>query len=455
MPVWQQLYHSRLYRACAVVPGCFFDEERWFGDRGTGSDLLLVDTVQFGHSATQKFLTLNLFQPGNRPGYFYYIPLLAAERPVPFREHLFARDGFYFYEGVSIPEYIHLIEEQVPGEASYSTSRGRFQFEAYHGFGEPGFTVYGHSSNSLLFISRRYLLKNYRRIHPGVNPELKIGLALAKRNAAEVPNVFGALRYQDETEYTLAVIQEYVENQGTGWELWGILLKEESPGVEERLVRQAYRLGGAIAGLHHHLACFSRSEGKYDQLDGHDLAERLERLIESLRREEAGLLRERTATALAKLEGLGSMLQGNDLGDRFRVHGDLHLEQVLKIEPGWKIIDFEGEPLKSIAERENYDSPLKDLASMLRSVSYRVHTLGTNAGLIMREGLIASGLVRGYLDSYRESLSTYLPSEEKLHQLLVFFQLERAVYECQYELQYRPDWLPIPLNGLSRLLEQI
>jgi trehalose synthase-fused probable maltokinase len=457
MPTWQQLYNSRLQRACAAVSGAYFREERWFADRGIQQQLLLEDSIQFGQAASQSFLSFNLFRPAAAPGYFYFIPLLALEKTPAFdREHLFEAEGFFFYDGVSTPQYIELIEQLLERGGVFETGRGQFRFEAFGEFREPGFSVQGHSSNSLLFVTHRYLIKNYRRIYPGVNPELAINTALTRLHAEEVPAVLGAVSYRAAAEYTLGIIQQFIPNRGSGWEVWGELLGAEGPETEEELVRESYSLGATLAGMHQKMALIARSENRFQPFTAADLRSRVAKLTALLEHSGSGWLGEGNAAVSVALNQLEKDLRQGALGFQYRIHGDLHLEQVLKTEPGWKVIDFEGEPLKSIAERENYDSPLKDLASMLRSISYRVHTAGGGAEwMATREQLLVSGLINGYREAGRELALDFLPDGAPFDKLLLLFQLERALYECEYEQRYRPEWLPIPLRGLLKLVETI
>ena len=181
-----------------------------------------------------------------------------------------------------------------------------------------------------------------------------------------------------------------------------------------------------------------------------DLENRIAQLTKDIKRGLTSFLK--NESILAKLAEVKARLSKGNLGAKFRIHGDLHLEQVIKTEQDWIILDFEGEPLKSIPERENFDSPLKDLASMLRSISYRINGGAIEGSQSEIEAGICSGLIKGYLESCREAMVDFLPEEPLFSHLLTLFQIERAVYECFYESQYRPDWLWIPRTGLQKLI---
>ncbi len=457
MSNWQPLYNPRLQRACATLPGKIFKEERWYADRGTEQQLILEDSLQFGNPSGQTFLSFNLFRPESRPGYFYFIPLLALEQPGLLfqREHFFENEGFFFYDGIATPEYIHLIEDLLARGGVFNALRGKFYFKPLGGFFEPGFAVHGRSSNSLLFVTHQYLIKNYRRLYPGANPELTLYLALTKLQSDEVPAILGSIVYQASQEYTLGIVQQFIANQGSGWEVWGELLAQSDANTEEILFRQAYRLGTVMAGLHRKLAQIARAEQRIQPLTLEGLRHRFHAFFDGLS-QYSEILKSHHGRVIATLRQFMAEFSESDLGQQFRIHGDLHLEQVLKTEPGWKVIDFEGEPLKSIVERENYDSPLKDLASMLRSISYRVYTISQEPSWVAtNENLLVSGLVNGYLETCQELGIDFLPCSESFAKLLLFFQVERVVYECDYEMKYRPDWLDVPLQGLLALVGQM
>ncbi len=456
MSNWQPLYNPRLQRACATLPGKFFKEERWYADRGTEQQLILEDSLQFGNSSGQTFLSFNLFRPESRPGYFYFIPLLALEQPGLLfqREHLFENEGFFFYDGIATPEYIRLIEDLLANGGVFNALRGKFYFNPLGGFFDPGFTVHGRSSNSLLLVTHQYLIKNYRRIYPGVNPELTLYLALTKLQSDEVPAILGSIVYRASQEYTLGIVQQFIANQGSGWEVWGELLAQNEPDTEI-LFRQAYRLGAVMAGLHRKLYQIARSEGRIQPLTPEDLRRRFQPFFDGVV-QYSEIFQSHHERVIATMRQFMAEFGAADLGQQFRIHGDLHLEQVLKTEPGWKVIDFEGEPLKSIVERENYDSPLKDLASMLRSISYRVYTISQEPGWVAtHEHLLVSGLVNGYFETCQEFGAAFLPRSDSFAKLLLFFQVERVVYECDYERKYRPDWLDVPLQGMLALIGQM
>ncbi len=453
MADWELAGNSGLSKLYTTLPTTFFQRERWFADRESDNRIELVDTLEFKKTdCGDGFLTLNLFKTLPSAGYYYFIPFLITRSVNHKRKIVFKKNGLYFYDPVPTYEYVSLLEQLVETQTSLSALHGCFQFQPFRNLNEPRLYSSGSTSNSLLFVTRNYLIKNFRRVYPGVNPELKVSSALTKLGSSQIPEVYGTFNYQAQNEYTLGIFMEMVDNSGTGWERWGRILKRLSSETEELLYKESGLLGKALGYLHRDLAFVAREGSSYSKLYPSDIERRIDQLTIDIKKGLAGFLE--SDLILLKLKGLKTQLTNanENLGSKFRIHGDLHLEQVIKTEEGWVVLDFEGEPLKSIPERENFDSPLKDVASMLRSISYLVHEGGTERNQLEIEEKISSGLIDGYLKSCREGNADFLPDELLFSRLLSLFQIERAVYECFYESKYRPDWLWIPRTGLQRLV---
>ncbi len=452
MAVWNLAGDSGLKTLFSSLPAALFQKERWFADRGLQNEISLVDSAQFLRTGpAESALTLNLYQTQPFCGCFYYLPFLITKSRDRDDNTFFEKNGYCFYDAIPTNEYISLVEELIQNRAIIPTSEGSFHFKPYRNLNEPRFCLQGGTSNSLLFVTRSYLLKNYRRIYPGINPELKVSAALTKIGSKQIPEIYSFFNYQSQSEYTLGVIMEAVENSGSGWERWGRFLYSLSPENEKVLCQEANQLGKALAILHRDLSIIAGEGREYGSFNQDDLEKRVANIINNLQEDLEG--QSQIVSINSKLTEVKKSLSQRNLGGKFRIHGDLHLEQIIKTTDGWRILDFEGEPLKSISERENYDSPLKDLASMLRSISYRFNGGVTNFQEI--EEKVSTNLIEGYFRSYREINADFLPEREEFRSLLTLFQIERAVYECLYESKYRPDWLWIPQTGLARLIQSL
>ena len=459
MALWLTVNEPSIKLFYTNLPSRYFDELRWFADRCRETTLNLIDTIQFQKAeAEHTYLTINLFGITPQAEYFYHIPLLITPRTINMEQHpLFTNDQYAFYDAIITPDYLSLLQELLREEkTTINGIQGAFSFQAQLELVLTPVRLIGSTSNSLIALGNQVLIKNYRRLYPGVNPELRLYAGLGKLFSKPIPLLYGFLNYYSTQEYTLGIIQELITAQGSGWEVWGELICRSSLNDQTAyLTQQALDLGETLAELHQDLATYSQSTGSLQPFTTLEFESRVQNLSTRLK-EDLGNLRAESLDAVAFFLGsLSERLQDRSLGLKFTIHGDLHLEQVLKTESGWKMIDFEGEPLKSITERECYDSPLKDLASLLRSISYRVRSLTTLAEVgYDAEELLSQAILTGYLAGCERLQVGFLPPAAELEVLVTFFQLERAVYECHYEYQYRPDWLAIPLAGLINLCNQ-
>jgi trehalose synthase-fused probable maltokinase len=143
------------------------------------------------------------------------------------------------------------------------------------------------------------------------------------------------------------------------------------------------------------------------------------------------------------------------VGRVIRHHGDFHLGQTLWADDDWYLLDFEGEPARSLSERRRKRSPLRDVAGMLRSITYAV-----SAAQLVRGARIPDGWEtrarETYLAAYLDTVDPGLlpPTREAIDRLVTVFELERTMYELRYDLNNRPEWVQVPVAGILRLLEQ-
>jgi len=154
-------------------------------------------------------------------------------------------------------------------------------------------------------------------------------------------------------------------------------------------------------------------------------------------------------------EQLRMLTHAGSAGKSIRTHGDYHLGQTLWAEDDWVILDFEGEPARSISERRRKRSPLRDVAGMLRSFAYAASASSLARGIEAPEGWEDQARSR-FLDGYLETVDpVLLPSGQlAIERMLAVYELEKAVYELRYELDNRPDWVGIPVAGIQRLIDQ-
>jgi maltose alpha-D-glucosyltransferase/alpha-amylase len=340
----------------------------------------------------------------------------------------------------------------------------------------------GQSSNTTVRVGEMFFLKFYRRLQPGINPELEIGRYLTE--VVRFPNIVpvaGAAEYRnpDGRVVTLALLQAFVMNQGDGWDYTvnylirfleerrtDVAMAEDAHGAYLELVKT---LATRTAELHRALATPTSDEAfSPEPIRPEDVSAWLEN-IRAEANKTFDMLKERVsqhpeAQQLlsrrdAFLERLAAAVSNAPQGLKIRHHGDYHLGQVLLKRNDFIIVDFEGEPARPLAERRIKHSPLRDVAGMLRSFTYARRTAMQRCSLQSAddcsrweslvekwESEVRNTFVVTY-DSIARPAGIY-ESLDAVMPLLRLFEVEKALYETRYELGNRPDWLPIPLRAL-------
>ncbi|MFF7288646.1 maltokinase N-terminal cap-like domain-containing protein [Streptomyces griseorubiginosus] len=339
--------------------------------------------------------------------------------------------GLTVYDALHDPRSAQLLLERLrqPGAA------GPLRFERAPSVpvpaGLPPRLLEAEQSNSSLVYGDEFILKVFRRIQPGVNPDLEVPVALAGQGCRRVPAPVAWFRTTHPQEATLGVLQPYLRNASDGWTL---ALHALASGDDFTV--QAHELGRAMAEVHLALAAAFPGDGVHGD-NGSTAAAMAERLdsaahsVPALRPFVPGL---RSAFAALATCDAGPPAQ--------RVHGDLHLGQVLRAGREWFVIDFEGEPSRPLAERCTAQSPVRDIAGMLRSFDYAARQRRPWRPEWARR--CRESFCGGYA-----ALAGWDP--RKKHGLLRAYETDRAVYEVLYEARHRPDWLPVPMAAIERL----
>jgi maltokinase len=326
----------------------------------------------------------------------------------------------------------------------------------------PGKLLSAEQSNSSLVFANRLILKLFRLLEPGENPELEVTRALA---GAGFEACAAPLGWIEGLGSTLGILQRYYAGGVDGWKLATERVAdhyESSDGDPGNFATDAGALGRLTAELHAAMATAlpKVAEGQPD------LGRLSARLLGQLT-QVAALVPELAGQRHA-IEEVYTKAEAAGGGSRYlqRIHGDYHLGQVLKRGDRWIVLDFEGEPARSLEERRRLASPLQDVAGMLRSFDYAAFqplVLGedpdtpgpTRDELARFEGPAAAWIEanrNAFLDGYlaRTGDTGWLAGDHEL--LLRAFELDKAVYEVMYEARHRPPWLQIPLGGIRRLL---
>jgi trehalose synthase-fused probable maltokinase len=313
-------------------------------------------------------------------------------------------------------------------------------------------------SNSSVVFDDELILKVYRRVEAGINPELELLRFLTEQGFPHVPALAGWYSYAGPLlDGTLGILQAYVPNGTDGWAFaLGSML--ENPADFLARVR---RLGEVTGTLHACLgsdptdATFCPETPSQESLGilTATVDEEIERIFLELPEDDVSLdpIRGR-GEEVRELLRLRS--QAGSSGKLIRAHGDYHLGQVLWNGDDWVVLDFEGEPARSIPERRRKRSPLRDVAGMLRSFAYVVSAAHLQRGVAAPEDWETRAREE-FLEGYYQEMDAtgLLPGgHEATNRILSIFELEKAVYELRYELNNRPDWVAIPVAGIERLL---
>jgi maltose alpha-D-glucosyltransferase/alpha-amylase len=532
---WETLMEGK-HRAILerrVLPR-YLKAQRWFGAKsGTLETVSIRDWATVIEGPDASYLTSVRAYTSDGQYSIYIVPValavgeageaLARENPRAVLAHVHGPGGTaVLYDATAHDAFCQRLLDLAAGAEELKTQTGRLRGVPTSVVG----TVVGEGShlpvrrgaseqsNTTLFFGDRLLLKLFRRIEPGVNPDFEIGRFLTEKTTfPRVPKTAGAIEYRKSRSEpaTLAILQELVPNQGQGWEwILGVLGRyyDQVTGEAHRLeriesprghlldlsdaeppedvfevvgtaLRSAQVLGRRTAELHLALASEPGDPAfAPEPLTADDLAGAAERLRENAR-EVFQTLREKLDSLDPAVRPLAErVLQGSQAliervsappseeGDliKIRCHGDYHLGQVLWQENDFIILDFEGEPARSLAERRAKQSPLKDVAGMLRSFEYAAYSELLNQTRDRPDAfdrlepwarIWRTWTSAAFLREYRQTAApgSLLPATTSAAcHLLDFFMLDKLVFELLYELSYRPDWVRIPLLGIVQLV---
>jgi maltokinase len=313
-------------------------------------------------------------------------------------------------------------------------------------------------SNTSIVFDDKLVLKAFRRVEAGDNPELEMLRFLSERDFPHVAELGGWYQYEGELmDATFGVVQRFVPNARDGWEL----ALDELGDDPERFVTRLRDLGAVIGRMHTVLAS-DPTDPAFAPEDPSDeslalLTATIDEEIESLFLElpEIDAVAPIAGHAAEVRDRLQLLSHVGARGKLIRTHGDLHLGQTMLGDEGWVVLDFEGEPARPLLERRRKRSPLRDVAGMLRSFAYAASASELQRGLTAPDGWEERAR-ESFLAGYLEAVDSVLmpPGEPPTRTMLSIFELEKAVYELRYELNNRPDWVGIPVAGIARLLEE-
>jgi trehalose synthase-fused probable maltokinase len=442
---------------------------RWFGSKTREvSHIDVAEAILLRSEAPQLVLALVEARFGEGTHETYQLPLGVRPASDGWTEGVIAQlDDQTVYDALVDPahgrELLHRMRggDQITAGDGEATGTLRFRWAEGADAGIGGTVdvrpVGVEQSNSSVVFGDRLILKAFRRIEPGINPELELLRFLSRRGFEHIAPLAGWYEFEGRLlDATLGILQEYLAGASDGWELVLDGLEHEPDALIDRL-----RALGAVTGeMHSALGsdagdpAFAPEEPSMEALAllTADVDEQIERIFVDLPDTEAlAPIAGRGQDVRELLQNLSHLGAG---GRVIRTHGDLHLGQTMLTDRGWVILDFEGEPARPLPERRRKRPPLRDVAGMLRSFSYAAAGSGILRGRPAPEDWEERAR-EAYLEGYFEHADASLlpPGQGAIDQLLAVFELEKAVYELRYELNNRPDWVAIPVAGILRLLD--
>jgi maltokinase len=439
---------------------------RWFGSKAADvSHVGVLDSMEF--PAGEPALMLALVEARFPTGTHSIYQLLFGLRPAGegwTAGRVEDVNGATVYDAFSDPQACVRLGGLLAEQATVHGDRAEVNFYWLEGGAPPGpdsrvRAMGAEQSNSSIVFDDTYVLKAFRRLEAGDNPELEMLRFLTERRFPHIAELVGWFDYSGELmNATLGVVQRFVSDGRDGWEL----ALDELGSDPEAFVARMEELGTVIGAMHSALAsdpadpAFAPEEPSQEStsLITATIDEEIERLFVDLPSDNVDLqpIVHRGEEVRDRLSLLSHVGAGGKL---IRHHGDLHLGQTLLAPDRWIVLDFEGEPARPLLERRRKRSPLRDVAGMLRSFAYAASAADLQRGTPVPGGWeerTREAFLGGYLGAVDPGLLP--PGESNARTLLTIFELEKAVYELRYELNNRPDWVRIPVAGIARLLEE-
>lgn len=463
----------------------YLERTRWFGGKGRPFEVSNVRRIGEVPTATgdDPRVVIDLVEVayGDRPGESetYQVPLALYTDPQARLDHAFigwwedpAYGWVHAYDALhdreAMGSWLRAFDQaarEAGGNLTDPDSRLAFHRLPGHDLDLTAHSTLfaGEQSNSSVAYGEDALMKVFRKITPGVNPDISVHEVLTRAGSEHIASLYGWLDWLDEeadsgsgTVVQLGMLQQFLRTATDGWDLAlasarnlfaeGDLHAHEAGGD---FAAEAARLGEALRDVHAVLATNFPTEDR----TGASIAELAEAMLARL--DDALTIVPELAQHTEALRTAYGRLLDLDRIEVQQIHGDLHLGQTLRTSLGWKIVDFEGEPAKPLAERLLPDSPWRDVAGMMRSFDYVPHVVERAMEEHAGEGN-AQRAYRAEEWAHRNRnhfLTAYaggeLSKEERV--LLDAYTADKAVYETVYETRNRPTWVGIPLEAVARI----
>lgn len=491
-----------LSEAGAPALRAFIERQRWFAGKARGLQTARIE--DWSALREDPPLVLLLIRADETR---YFVPVALGPAPADPARTIGPLGGLTLFDAHWHPSFGTSLLDAIKSRRAFASAGGSFRCAPVEPWDHaswdeldrvPATPHSGEQSNTSIFFDRRLILKSIRRPESGINPDFEMLRFLADRPGfVHAPRLAGWAEYAGQGETaTVALLQHFVANTGDGWthmlarlgDLCERLTPADNPtDVEERVavlgveaLAEGHELGAVTGRLHAALATDpGPPEFRPEPITGEDVGRWRHAMVRDLDRLTAEIAAasarmppadraafESLLNARPRIERAADdfLLLADGTAHKIRCHGDYHLGQVLKTAESFVVIDFEGEPARSVEERRAKQCPLRDVAGMLRSFDYVVHAAlaarpeaerpWLRPALEAWRRLAARDFLSGYMMAAAKGPERLLPrAPEAVRRACAAFELEKACYELHYELNNRPDWISIPLAGISRLLE--
>ena len=449
------------------VLATWLGDQRWFAGKGQGPhDLAIVADTEL--VAGEPALRHLIVAASHGTAVDYYQVLIGLRRRLPERlQHVRigpSDDGRIAYDALHDAKLTRTLLAGIAAGGKAGPLRMAAIADTSFATGLDSLVLGGEQSNTSLVFGDESILKVFRRLSPGPNPDLEVTTALARLGSEQIAEPLGYIETSLEGVTTsLAILSHYLRLATDGWTLAATSVRDlyaragdtsQTDADRENIhaadaggdfAGESRRLGIATATVHSDLAAAFGTE----ELGPEEMVELSEQMFRKLDLTVAAVpeLAKHTAmisdaySEVAKLRGPVPVQ---------RVHGDYHLGQVMRTESGWVVLDFEGEPATPLVQRRALSSPLRDVAGMLRSFDYasRYQLIGHPEEAALSE--VARDWERRNASAFCAGYAEAGGLDPVANQVLLrALQLDKAVYEVLYEARHRPSWLPIPLDSLA------
>ncbi len=437
----------------------YITTRRWYGNKAnltTGLDI--IDAFQI-----EDFILAILSVEG-ASRLMYYVPLFMSKDEFSGRIGSFTDEGIKInvYDAFYFENFAKVIMRNMEHNALLKKNNSYIQFHRTNFFQlneENTFSVINTEQSNSSFIIGNTIIKNYRYLQFGENPDITMSMKLKENGFTHVPSLKGYMKYvsADGIIY-LCSAMEYFPKSVDLWSYYNNF-KVDKGSFKSKILNLASDMGTLTGEMCRTLASIKDEDFRPEKMAVSELEEVIDdsfnyldvsREIMNKRHMELGPFSRDINKE--KLKAMFTSLFSNEALMKTRVHGDYHLGQILLYRNRYYIIDFEGEPARSMLERTSRKSPFKDVSGILRSIDYLCS--GVDEGMENISSEIISSFLRNYLKIIGDM--NLIPTDnEKVSRLLQLFLLQKASYELLYEINNRPSWIHIPLKALKEILESL